>query len=102
MAEGYFNYLCRQTGTEWLSADSAGIYADRGSAPSPQAIETMKRLGIDISGHRSAAAPGTGGNLPGADGGIGSNPNPADPSPRPPGGTHHNNSAEASEFKGKN
>ena len=55
MAEGYFNYLCRQTGTEWLSADSAGIYADRGSAPTPQAIETMKRLGIDISGHRSAA-----------------------------------------------
>lgn len=55
MAEGYFNHLCRQAGAEWLSAESAGLYARPGSAPSPQATETMKRLGIDITAHRSTA-----------------------------------------------
>ena len=55
MAEGYFNFLCRQAGTDWLSAESAGIFAHDGSHPSPQAVETMKGIGIDISRHRSAA-----------------------------------------------
>ena len=55
MAEGYFNFLCRQAGSGWLSAESAGIFAQDGSHPSPQAIETMRQIGIDISAHRSTA-----------------------------------------------
>ena len=55
MAEGYFNFLCRQAGSGWLSAESAGIFAQDGSLPSPQAIETMRQIGIDISAHRSTA-----------------------------------------------
>lgn len=37
---------------EWR-IDSAGTWASAGLPPMPKAIETMKDLGIDISGHRS-------------------------------------------------
>lgn len=54
MAEGYFNHLCRQAEIDWLAGKSAGIFAENGDAPSPQAVEVMKQLNIDISAHKSS------------------------------------------------
>jgi arsenate reductase len=46
MAEG----LLRHDGGAWLKVESAGVEP---SHVRPQAIEAMKEIGIDISGHRS-------------------------------------------------
>jgi protein-tyrosine phosphatase len=53
MCEGCFNSLRRKAGRQDLEAESAGTSADGGQPPSANAIEVMKRAGIDISGHRS-------------------------------------------------
>lgn len=50
MAEGWLNHHLKGTG--WI-AESAGVMAGPGGAASPEAIEAMKELDIDISGHRS-------------------------------------------------
>jgi len=50
MAEGWLKEHLKGTG--W-TAESAGVMAGVGSGASPEAIEAMKELGIDISSHRS-------------------------------------------------
>ena len=53
MCEGYFRSLCEKARRNDVSVVSAGVMADFNSAPSPNAVRTMERLGIDISGLRS-------------------------------------------------
>jgi protein-tyrosine phosphatase len=50
MAEGFFNALRTSNA---VAAESAGVGAVAGSAPSLLAVLEMKRRGIDISGHRA-------------------------------------------------
>jgi len=50
MAEGWLKERLRGTG--W-TVESAGVMAGVGGAASPEAIEAMKDLEIDISSHRS-------------------------------------------------
>ncbi len=50
MAEALF--LHRQGDMGW-KARSAGVFADRGSPASPNAVAAMAELGIDLSKHRS-------------------------------------------------
>lgn len=51
MAEGLFRHLTKDKG-EYI-AMSAGLYAPNGDPPSPNAVEAMRRIGIDISNIRS-------------------------------------------------
>jgi protein-tyrosine-phosphatase len=51
MAEALFIHRTEDR-KEW-KACSAGVHADAGTRPSRQAIEVMRELGIDITGHRS-------------------------------------------------
>ncbi|OGV37770.1 MAG: hypothetical protein A2020_05250 [Lentisphaerae bacterium GWF2_45_14] len=53
MCEGYFRSLCEKAGRNDVNVVSAGVMADFNSAPSPNAVRTMERFGIDISGLRS-------------------------------------------------
>jgi protein-tyrosine-phosphatase len=50
MAEALFNH--RKGDMEW-EARSAGVFAASGSPASANAIEALRELGIDLSGHRS-------------------------------------------------
>ncbi|MGD9781210.1 MAG: low molecular weight protein arginine phosphatase [Kiritimatiellia bacterium] len=52
MAEGWLNK--RFEGTGW-TAESAGVAAWGGAPPTPEAVEAMREIGIDISAHRSRA-----------------------------------------------
>jgi protein-tyrosine-phosphatase len=56
MAEGLFRHLARDRAG--YQAVSAGVGAVNGQRPSPEAIQALQELGIDISA--SAAAPHTG------------------------------------------
>ena len=50
MAEGWLK--AKLAGKGW-TAESAGVAAWGGSPASPEAVEAMAEIGIDISGHRS-------------------------------------------------
>ena len=52
MAEGWLNR--HLAGKGWV-AESAGVGAGDGSPASPEAIDVMREIGIDISQHRSRA-----------------------------------------------
>jgi glycine hydroxymethyltransferase len=51
MAEGLLRHML--AGRSDISVCSAGVSAPRGQAASPHSIEALRKLGIDISGHRS-------------------------------------------------
>ena len=53
MAEALFNHLANKKGLGSVRAVSAGLAAIQGDKATPQAIEVMKRRGIDLSGHRA-------------------------------------------------
>ncbi len=53
MAEGIFNKLAGERGID-VRAVSCGMAAVKGMAPSPNAVEVCREIGVDISGHRSA------------------------------------------------
>ena len=53
MAEGYFRHLCNQAGRDDIVVDSAGTFAPEGGLPSPQSVQTLKTIGVDISELRS-------------------------------------------------
>jgi len=53
MAEALFNDLANKKGLDSVRAVSAGLAAIEGNKATPQAIEVMKRRGIDLSGHRA-------------------------------------------------
>lgn len=50
MAEGWLN--AKLAGKGWM-AESAGMAAWDGSPASPEAVEAMREIGVDIAGHRS-------------------------------------------------
>ena len=50
MAEGWLNQ--KLAGKGWL-AESAGVAAWGGTPASPEAIEVMREIGVDLSAHRS-------------------------------------------------
>ena len=50
MAEGWLNH--KLAGKGWI-AESAGVAAWGGDGASPEAVEVMREIGIDISGHHS-------------------------------------------------
>jgi protein-tyrosine-phosphatase len=50
MAEGWLN--AKLAGKGW-TAESAGVAAWDGSPASPEAVEAMREIGVDIAGHRS-------------------------------------------------
>ena len=52
MAEGWLNR--KLAGKGWL-AESAGVAAWGGGRASPEAVDVMREIGIDISGHRTHA-----------------------------------------------
>ena len=53
MAEALFKDLAKKKGISSVKAVSAGLAAIAGDKATPQAIEVMKRRGIDLSGHRA-------------------------------------------------
>lgn len=53
MAEALFKDLAKKKGISSVKAISAGLAAVEGDKATPQAIEVMKRRGIDLSGHRA-------------------------------------------------
>lgn len=55
MAEAIFNKLMqnRQPGSNEIKSASAGLYALHNDEATPQAIEVMRNVGIDLSQHRS-------------------------------------------------
>jgi protein-tyrosine-phosphatase len=55
MAAGYLRRLCDKAGFKHVQVESAGTFGREGLPPSPGAVETLNQLGIDISGHKSAA-----------------------------------------------
>lgn len=54
MCEAYFRHLCEKAGRNDLQVESAGTFAGNGEPASSGSVETMKRFGIDLSGHRSS------------------------------------------------
>ena len=52
MAEGWLNL--KLAGKGW-KAESAGVAAWGGDSASPEAVEVMREIGIDISSHRNRA-----------------------------------------------
>ena len=52
MAEGWLNQ--KLAGKGWV-AESAGVGAWDGSPATPEAVEAMREIGVDLSGHRSRA-----------------------------------------------
>ena len=52
MAEGWLNQ--KLAGKGWIAA-SAGVAAWGGAPPTPEAVEAMREIGVDISAHRSRA-----------------------------------------------
>ena len=50
MAEGWLNH--KLAGKSWV-AESAGVAAWGGDCASPEALEVMREIGIDISSHRN-------------------------------------------------
>lgn len=54
MAEGYFRHLCEQASLNDVTVGSAGTFAGDGMPPSSEAIDTLKRVGVDIAPLRSS------------------------------------------------
>jgi protein-tyrosine-phosphatase len=54
MCEGYFRYLCRKAGRADIEVESAGLFAGSGCPVSEYSALTLKRLGVDISSHKSS------------------------------------------------
>lgn len=54
MAEGYLRSLCEKAGNKNITVSSAGTFAGEGQPASEFSLQVMKKLGIDISGHRSS------------------------------------------------
>ncbi len=54
MAEAYLRKLCADARIDNITVSSAGTCTDDGLPASAHAVETMRRTGIDISGHRSS------------------------------------------------
>ena len=52
MAAGWLNQ--KLAGKGWI-AESAGVAARDGEAASPEAVEVMREIGVDLSGHRTRA-----------------------------------------------
>mgnify|MGYP003601656164 CR=1 FL=1 len=50
MAEGWLNH--KLAGKGWI-AESAGVAAWGGDGASPEAVEVMREIGVDISAHRN-------------------------------------------------
>ena len=53
MAEGYLKKILQDKHKETIEVFSAGLAAYEGSPPTSQAIEVMKRFGVDISHNKS-------------------------------------------------
>ena len=53
MAEALFNRAAEKDGRTVLEASSAGTAAPQGAAPPFEAIQTMAKIKIDMSGHRA-------------------------------------------------
>lgn len=53
MAEGIFNSIINERKLASFSCESCGIYAYPGDEATPQAVEAVKKYGVDISAHRS-------------------------------------------------
>lgn len=55
MAEALFTRMLQLSGRpdEEIRVESAGLYAWENEQATPQAVEVMSRLGIDLTGHRS-------------------------------------------------
>jgi protein-tyrosine phosphatase len=51
MAEGYFNSLLDDK--DEIEVSSAGTFAGDGESASPHSLRSMRKLGLDISNHRS-------------------------------------------------
>lgn len=54
MAEGYFRHLCEMAGRPDITTSSAGTFGGAGAPASSEAVEIMKKHGVDISGHLSS------------------------------------------------
>lgn len=55
MAQGLFQKMLAERGAAGIEVLSAGIAAVDGQPATPQAVEVMAEVGIDIGGHRSRA-----------------------------------------------
>ena len=53
MAKAIFEKILAEEGIKNIEVYSSGIYAEDGDGPAMYAIETMKEINIDITGHRS-------------------------------------------------
>lgn len=53
MAEGIIRKIVEEERIEGVSVKSAGLAAYYGDPPSDYAVEALREIGIDISGHRS-------------------------------------------------
>ena len=54
MAEGYLRRRLKELGKEIL-VESTGTGTVSGFRPSPEAVESMREIGIDVSGYKSSA-----------------------------------------------
>ncbi|MGN0871451.1 MAG: low molecular weight protein arginine phosphatase [Victivallales bacterium] len=53
MCEGYLKSLCAKADRTDLSVSSAGLFAGGGQPASANAVQTMRKYGIDLSGFRN-------------------------------------------------
>jgi protein-tyrosine-phosphatase len=53
MAAGYFKHLIDENGPDDVEVLSAGTFAGDGEPPSRQSAQSMRKIGIDISNHKS-------------------------------------------------
>ncbi len=54
MAQGIFNKILKDRGIENVTCSSCGIYAFPGDSATPEAVDAVKKMGVDISSHRSS------------------------------------------------
>ena len=54
MAEVLFRDILKKEEIDWIEVKSAGVSAYEGQKASPQAVEVMKRRGLDLSFHRAS------------------------------------------------
>jgi protein-tyrosine-phosphatase len=53
MAAEYFRHRAAQSGLSHIVVDSAGTLDINGSPASPEAVEVLSEIGVDLSAHRS-------------------------------------------------
>jgi len=58
MAAQYLKHQAPAAGLSHLAVDSAGTLGIQGAPASPEAVEAMREIGIDLSGHRSKGLEG--------------------------------------------